>query len=196
MRKKKPNPALHTEHKVKQSQKLGQKCPLEIKFSLIGCVAAKKLPDVSMELRSAKLTLSTHASCLQFSCGKPSAGVVISSSTFLPQRLLSTCLHTIQTLKQEFSVRVSSRLSQTGTPWMPIACQTSAKEPSRIGVFMVEDEDANLTMSDAESFVFPPGFQHVVDCDDEGKPACITWQPWTPNYQHFKGMGHGLNCQP
>jgi hypothetical protein len=20
-----------------------------------------------------------------------------------------------------------------------------------------------------------PGFQHVIDCDDEGKPVCITW---------------------
>jgi hypothetical protein len=160
MRKKKPNPAEHAdkrEYKVNQSQKVQCKCPFEIKFSLVGHVAANKLPDVFLEVKINQ-TIFQHSCELSpvFLCkGKRRDGHLK-----LDIPALQTALNLLRLNPNKETRILRPYLVKALLNWHALDAHFVSNSLKRVikhwsihGCF--EDEDSDLMMTDTESLESP-----------------------------------------
>ena len=211
-------------YKVKESQKSLIQCPFEIRYSLIGRVAADKVPDVCHE---AKITHTIFEHSCELSPiflreAKRKGGHLRLDIPALKTALDLLRLHpnTETRIIRPYLVRALPNWHALDAHFVSNFRKRAIKHWIVHG--HLEDEETFVTMSEAELLVAAPsaaddhidlddesvrinyekllrrvmqessetwkvkkyledckattaGFQYVIDCDDEGRPVCITW---------------------
>jgi hypothetical protein len=225
-------------HTVQESQKVLIKCPFKVKFSLIGYVAARKVPDVFHKVKITR-TKNFDPSC-QLSPVFLREAKRRGGHLKLDAASLKTVLDLLRQHPNTKARVLRPYLIKALPTWHLLDSHYYVSNFRRRAVKYwiihgsFEDEDPDLTMTDTGSLLSPqkavdnnridlddesvwtnyekllrrvmqessetwkvkkyledckaktPGFQYVIDCNDEGKHVCITWA--TPR------MLRDLNC--
>jgi hypothetical protein len=212
-------------YKIKESQKSVIQCPFEIRYSLIGKVAADKVPDICHEI---KITYTNFEHTCELSPvylreAKRRGGYLkLLDIPALKSALDLLRLHpnTETRILRPYLVRALPSWHALDSCYVVNFRRRAIKHWSLHGHSVEEQSD--LTMIEAESLVSAPsaaddiidlddvtvrtnyekllrrvmqessetwkvkkylddckaqtpGFQFVIDCDEEGRPVCITW---------------------
>jgi hypothetical protein len=213
-----------TVYKVKESQKSIIQCPFEIRYSLIECVVADKVPDICHEVKITHTNFehTCELSPIYHREAKRRRGHLKLDIPALKTTLDLLRLHpTTETrILRPYLVRALPNWHALDSAYVANFRKRAIKHWSVHG--HSDDEPSHLTMTEAELLVSAPsaaddiidlddvtvrtnyehllrrvmqessetwkvkkyledcsaqtpGFKFVIDCDEEGRPICITW---------------------
>jgi hypothetical protein len=155
---------------VQESQKVLIKCPFEVKFSLIGYVATRKVPDILHEVKITQTNLQ-HSCQLYptYLCQAERRGGHLKLDT----SSLKTALDLLRQHPNTEARVLRPYLIKALPYWHPLDSHYVSNFRRRAVKYWtlhgsLKDEDSDLTMTDAELFLSPQtAVDGIIDLDDE-----------------------------